>query len=185
VCDTHLNVVRPIRPGGRVPNAASWSAAMDAAGRHVAFVSAATNLAPGDRNRTTDVFVADLHTGGIELVSRSASGGSANGASAAPALSADGRFVAFHSDASDLICAKDCAAAREDINLLWDVFLYDRATRTMSRLSADGDNGWMEASTGPALDARGDVIAFSSRHPIDGNDIRNDFDLFVRVPPVP
>jgi len=180
VCDTNLNVVRPIRAGDRVPNGASWGASLDAAGRHVAFVSAATNLAPGDRNRSPDVFVADLRTGKIELVSRSAGGGSANGASGAPALSADGRLVVFQSDASDLVCAKNCAA-REDINLLWDVFVYDRSTRTMTRLSADGANGWIEPSVGPALDARGEVIAFSSRHPIDGNDVRNDFDVFVRV----
>jgi Tol biopolymer transport system component len=179
VCDTTLNVVRPIH-GDRVPNGASWDASMDAAGRHVAFVSASTNLASGDRNRAPDVFVADLESGEIELISRSAGGGTANGASGAPALSADGRFVAFQSDASDLICAKNCDA-REDVNLLWDVFVYDRSTRTMTRLSADGANGWIEPSVGPALDARGDVIAFSSRHPIDGSDVRNDFDVFVRV----
>jgi hypothetical protein len=49
------------------------------------------------------------------------------------------------------------------------------------RLSANGANGWIEPSVGPALDARGEVIAFSSRHPIDGNDVRNDFDVFVRA----
>jgi Tol biopolymer transport system component len=187
VCDTDSGGRRPIPTGGRAANGASWSAAIDAAGRHVAFVSEATNLAAGDRNRAADVFVADLQTGTVELISRSAGGGSANGRSGAPALSADGRFVAFQSEASDLVCAKNCAPAQEDINLLWDVFLYDRSTRTMSRLSAHAGQVWMEASTGPALDARAEVTAFSSRHPTDDGDVRNDFDLFVRgrAPSVP
>lgn len=72
------------------------------------------------------------------------------------------------------------------MNLLWDVFLYDRVRRAMTRLSADPTGGWMETSGGPSLDAAAAVVAFSSRHPMDANDGRNDFDLFVRAaPPVP
>jgi TolB protein len=156
-----------------------WRPVISADGRYVAFVSGATNLVAGDRNRSPDVFLADLKTGSIELVSRSATGGSANGRSAAPALSADARFVAFQSEASDLVCARRCAPADDDINLLWDVFVLDRRDHSMTRLSADAGGGWMEASVGPALDSAGGVIAFSSRHPRDAADVKNDFDLFV------
>ena len=50
----------------------------------------------------------------------------------------------------------------------------------MIRISA-GPGGWAEESAAPQVDAAGDVIAFTSRHPIDERDIKNDFDLFVRV----
>jgi Tol biopolymer transport system component len=164
-------------------NGASWGPAINASGRHVAFVSIATNLASGDRNGVADVFIADLQSGSVELVSVSARGGSANGSSGSPALSADGRFVAFQSDASDLVCASACPLDTEDINLLWDVFLLDRQARTITRMSTDPAGGWMEASVGPAIDAAGRVVAFSSRHPTGELDNRNDFDLFIRATP--
>lgn len=180
VHDTQLRTTTPVGVGrsGRLPETASWGPALSADGRHVAFVSAATDLVSGDRNRSSDVFLADLQLGSIELVSRSASRASGNGASRAPALSADGRFVAFQSLASDLICSQ-CSRALEDINLLWDVFVLDRQTGTLTRVSTDAAGGWMEPSGGPALDASGGLVAYSSRHPIDATDTQNDFDLFV------
>jgi hypothetical protein len=148
----------------------------------VAFVSDATNLVPGDKNRLADVFLYDTSTGSTVLVSHGAKGGAANGASALPAISADGGVVAFQSDASDLVCARQCGAAVEDINLLPDVFLFDRATAAVTLISGDRTGGWMAPSVAPALDASGRVVTFTSRHPIDASDDRNDFDLFVRVP---
>jgi Tol biopolymer transport system component len=171
VRDNQLNTTFRVSEG--------WRPVISADGRYVAFVSGATNLVAGDRNRSPDVFLADLKTGSIELVSRSATGGSANGRSMAPALSADARFVAFQSEASDLVCARHCAPADDDINLLWDVFVLDRRDHSMTRLSADAAGGWMEASVGPSVDSAGDVMAFSSRHPTDAADVKNDFDLFV------
>jgi Tol biopolymer transport system component len=167
-------------PGGMPPDGSSSDPAMSRDGRYVAFVSEATNLVAGDRNRSADVFLRDLHTHSLVLISRSASGGAANGRSGNPAVSADGRFVAFQSQASDLVCARRCPAAVEDINLLSDVFLLDRVSGLVSRISA-GPGGWAEESAAPQIDAAGDVIAFSSRHPIDERDIKNDFDLFIRV----
>jgi Tol biopolymer transport system component len=165
---------------GMPPDGSSSDPAISRDGRYVAFASEATNLVPGDRNRSADVFLRDLRTHSAVLISRSASGGAANGRSGNPAVSADGRLVAFQSQASDLICARRCPAAVEDINLLSDVFLFDRVTDLMIRISA-GPAGWAEESAAPQVDAAGDVIAFTSRHPIDAQDDRNDFDLFVRV----
>jgi Tol biopolymer transport system component len=167
-------------PPDRLPaDGASWAPSISADGRYVAFVSAATNLVPGDRNRAADVFLADLTTRSLELVSRNASGAAANGPSGSPAVSGDGRFVVFQSDASDLLCTRRCTLASEDINLLWDVFLLDREKRTIVRISGDAAAGWIEPSAGAALSAAGEVLVFSSRHPIDQADTRNDFDLFV------
>jgi Tol biopolymer transport system component len=167
--------------GGRPADGDNWSPVISANGEVVAFVSSATNLVGDDRNRSSDVFLADLHSGSIELVSRSSKHGSGNGASRSPALSWDGRFVVFQSEASDLVCSARCGAADEDINLLWDVFLLDRQTGKMTRVSEDKTGGWMEGSGGPAIDAAGEVVAFSSRHPIDAADTKNDFDLFIAL----
>ena len=169
-----------VAPGGRPADGPSWSPVISADGRYVAFVSGAANLVPDDRNGSADVFVADLHTGVTELVSRSIRSGTANGPSSGPAISSDGRFIALQSEASDLVCARRCPAEAEDINLLPDVFLLDRRTGVMARLSADGTGGWMEASSGPSIDASGTVVTFSSRRPIDASDQSHDFDLFVR-----
>jgi hypothetical protein len=49
----------------------------------------------------------------------------------------------------------------------------------MTRLSGDREEAWMEPSSGPSIDATGSVVAFSSRHPTDASDKRNDFDLYV------
>jgi Tol biopolymer transport system component len=169
--------------GAQPPNDASSMPSISADGRSVAFVSMATNLGLRDRNKSSDVFLYDVPTGAITLVSRGAGGGTANGSSVSPAISADGRFVAFQSDASDLACARNCRPGLEDINLLPDVFVFDRTTGEITCISLDREGTWLEESGAPAIDATGAVVAFPSRHPISPNDLLNDFDLFVRVEP--
>lgn len=166
---------------GQPANGGSWAPVLSGDGRYVAFASVATNLVPGDRNRGPDVFLHDRSTATTELVSRSARRGAANGTSINPAISHDGRLIAFQSEASDLVCAQRCGAAQEDINLLFDVFVFDRTTGRTRRVSAGPAAGWMEESGGPAMSGRGDVLAFTSRHPSDSRDGANDFDLFIAV----
>jgi len=159
----------------------SWAPAVNRDGRFVAFVSEARNLGGGSRNRAPDVFLRDGKTGAMTLVSRGADGGDASGSSASPSISADGRFVAFQSDAPNLVCDKRCSEADQDINLLWDIFVFDASQGTIARVSADATGEWMEGSRGPALDASGNVLAFASRHPIDEQDNADDYDLFVNI----
>jgi Tol biopolymer transport system component len=161
------------------PNGPSYLPAISADGRWIAFVSNATDLVTGDENELSDVFLHDLHTSKTSLVSRSASGEPANGASSRPAISANGQYVAFESDASNLVCSRRCSARDLDINLLFDVFVFDRSSGVITRLSKDPESGWMEPSRSPAIDGSGNVIAFSSRRPTDDRDRRDDFDLFV------
>ena len=181
--DSQLDMTRCVSraKGARDPRGSSYDGAISGDGRYVAFVSEDSALAPDDRNRSADVFLHDVHAGSTILVSRSAAGGVANGASRHPSISADGRFVAFQSDASDLVCATRCSASDEDINLLPDVFLFDRLTGRIRRISADAGAGWTEDSIGPAISGDGSVIAFSSRHPIDAADINHDYDLFILI----
>jgi Tol biopolymer transport system component len=70
----------------------------------VAFRSAATNLVPGDDNGQPDIFIKDLDTGALHRI------GGADGASEAPALTAEGRYVGFQSRATDLVTPDTNAA---------------------------------------------------------------------------
>ena len=121
----------------------------------------------------------DLVTGITEVVSRTPSGRPANGPSLRPALSQDGATVAFQSLASNLVCEGTCQGGQPDINLVWDVFVYDRFARRIARVSTDIGEEWMENSRAPSLDDAGQVLAFGSRHPINGRDEARDEDLYV------
>src|SRR6184192_2392776 len=89
--------------GAGLANGRSFVPALSADGRIAAFYSDASNLVTGDSNGLRDVFVRDRGTGQTTRVSVSSSGAEANGDSFAPSLSADGRYVAFASAASNLV----------------------------------------------------------------------------------
>src|SRR2546428_413238 len=88
---------------GTQANGASDRAAISGDGRFVAFRSSASNLVPGDTNGALDVFVHDRETGETTIASIASDGTQGNGSSSRPSLSADGRFVAFTSSASNLV----------------------------------------------------------------------------------
>ena len=169
-------------PSGEPGNHSSQRSAISSDGGYVAFVSDATNLVSGDHNRGADVFLYERATGTITAVSRGVSGGTANGASANPAISSNGALVAFQSQASNLLCAGRCQPPRDDINLVSDVFLFDRRSALLERVSAGSPDEWLEESVAPALDGTGRILAFSSKRPTDALDAVHDFDLFVRMP---
>ena len=100
---------------------------ISANGRYVAFSSDASNLVAGDTNGRGDVFVRDRATGKTERLSLSTARKQTNGSSDDPTISADGRFVAFASEASNLV--------NGDTNNLRDVFARDRATGTTTLVS--------------------------------------------------
>jgi Tol biopolymer transport system component len=165
--------------GGRAADGPSYAPAISGDGHYVAFVSEATNL--GRRrydHGAANVYVRDLATRVTDLVSRTPAGSPGNGPSGYPSISADGRFVVFQSDASDLTCGEHCPSADRDINLVTDIFRFDRSSGRTERISR-GRLPWMEPSIGPAMDRSGAVIAFASRHPLDQADDRHDYDLFV------
>jgi Tol biopolymer transport system component len=107
-----------VSTSGAQANGYSSYPTISADGRFVAFVSFASNLVPGDTNGKNDVFVRDRQSGKTERVNVSASGAQANNSSTYPAISADGRFVAFESRATNLVPG--------DTNGRFDVFVAER-----------------------------------------------------------
>src|SRR5947199_161835 len=115
---------------GAQADGGSGGASISANGRFVAFASGATNLAGGDTNGVQDVFVRNLGTRTTKRVSVSSAGPQGDGNSFAPTISANGRFVAYASSATNLVGG--------DTNSGDDVFLRDRKTgktRLLSRSS--------------------------------------------------
>jgi Tol biopolymer transport system component len=156
--------------------APGFPAAVSADGRYVAFDDAASNLVPGDTNNRFDVFVRDRQTGTTERVSVGTGGVQANGNSFGPAISADGRYVAYFSSASNLVPG--------DTNDANDVFVYDRLTGTAERVSIDGsgnETNQFEGSNQPTISADGRYVAFaSSASNLVPGDTNNAEDIFVR-----
>jgi Tol biopolymer transport system component len=115
--------------------------AISADGRYVAFQSRASNLVPGDTSNAADVFVHDRQTGETTRVSVDSAGNQGNADSHFPAISADGRYVAFQSLASNLVPG--------DTNNAADVFVYDRQTGETTRVSVDsaGNQGSIQSGS--------------------------------------
>jgi Tol biopolymer transport system component len=133
----------------------SYDPAISADGRFVAFRSFADNLVPNDLNGFHDIFVHDLQTGTTEIVSVDSSGAQANNNSWSPTISADGRYVVFYSDATNLVA--------NDVNGFRDIFVHDRVTGITELVSVDSTgvqgNG---DSIDPTISADGSIVAFSS-----------------------
>lgn len=152
-----------------------WSAnpSISADGRFVAFDTEAYNLVPGDTNGDADVFVHDRLTGLTKRVSVDSLGLQGDEDSCVPSLSADGRFVAFHSPASNLV--------PEDTNGAFDVFIHDCETGVTERVSVDGlgvqGNEWSYRSL---ISADGRMVAFESEATnLVLADTNNSWDIFV------
>jgi cysteine-rich repeat protein len=140
--------------GGEVAGS-STTPVLSGDGRFVAFRSTAAALVAGDTNGQADVFVYDRLTGAVVRASVGAGGVQANGASAMPALSADGTLVAFQSSATNLVPG--------DTNGQADVFVRDLLAGETARI--DLGPGGVQAngvSSAPALSADGTVVVFTS-----------------------
>lgn len=111
----------------------SFSPTLSDDGRHVAFYSYANNLVPGDTNEHEDIFVKDRQTGGIVMASVASDGTIGNGDSYKPVMSANGKFVVFRSQASNLVPG--------DTNRRWDIFVRDLTLNQTTRVSVSSSGG--------------------------------------------
>jgi Tol biopolymer transport system component len=171
-----MRLVSVSRAGGNA-NSGSAGSVISGNGRYVAFYSFATDLVANDANGQADVFVRDLGTNTTRRVSVDSAGRQVNGDSSmvAPAISANGRYVAFVSDATDLVA--------NDTNGQPDVFLRDTVARTTRRISVGmgGVPGNDTSGLGsPSISADGRYIAFVSAASNLVPDDTAAIDVFVR-----
>ena len=159
---------------GAQANGDSGISAISYDGRYVALESGATNLVTVDANGQSDVFVHDRQTGVTTLVSVSSAGVQANDISENASISADGRFVAFTSSATNLVSG--------DMNAAQDIFVRDiqSGTTTLVTMNSAGAQA-NSTSYSPQISANGQYVVFSSRatNLVDG-DTNNSQDIFVR-----
>jgi hypothetical protein len=144
-------------------------------GRFTAFDSEATTLVQGDTNGSADVFVHDASTGVTERVSVATDGTQGAEDSQGPSLSRNGRFVAFYSDADNLVA--------NDHNQVQDVFVRDRQTGTTTLVSVSGGSGTSgnASSFSPAISGNGRFVLFvSDAMNLVQGDTNHVRDIFVR-----
>jgi Tol biopolymer transport system component len=123
-------------------------------GRYVAFDSTSTNLVPGDLNSIDDIFVRDTRVGTTLRVSVDADGGDSNNNSGEPSISADGRYVAFRSGATDLVPGGTPSGG---------VFVRDLQSATTELVAGEsfGDLSIIEHLE-PSISANGRFVAFTT-----------------------
>jgi hypothetical protein len=152
-------------------------------GGWVAFESAATNLNGGctllscpnggDKNNADDVFLYEVATGNLTLVSVASGGGTGNGASNRPSISANGRRILFQSDATDL--------GVSDGNGTADVYLRDLASGQTSLVSTGPSGQGDKASTSPSISANGRFVSFDTKATnFASGDTGGDVDVYVK-----
>jgi Tol biopolymer transport system component len=162
-----------VKSGGGQSNGDSGNPSISANGRFVAFWSEATNLVAGDTNGKFDIYVHDRWKKKTKRVSVKSDGGQSNGDVDIPSISGDGRFVAFRSDATDLV--------GNDTNGKIDVFVHDRRKKRTKRVSVrTGGAQASDSSVDPSISANGRYVAFRSRATdLVGFDTNGKFDVFV------
>src|SRR5439155_3820783 len=159
---------------GTQGNSESLWPAINADGRYVVYYSSASNLVPWDTNAAYDVFLRDVVNGTTERVSVRSDGVEGNKSSSWPAISADGRYVAFQSVATNLFAG--------DTNVGDDVFVRDRETGATDRISEGLDGALANSrSDYPFISADCRYVAFwSGASNLVQDDTNGVYDIFVR-----
>ena len=169
---TGRTTVMSVASDGQPGNGASYSPSISADGRYVAFASEATNLVRGDTNGATDIFVHDRETGRTTRVTVASDGTQVNGDSFTPSISGDGRFVAFTTDAGNVVAGDDNRAS--------DVFVHDGQTgRTVLVSVASHGHPSARGNFAPCLSADGRTVAFVTDGPLVADDTNNSEDVYV------
>ncbi len=157
--------------GNTIGNGYSTAQVFSGDGSKIAFSSYATNLGPHDANGTTDIYVRDLNTGVISLVSTGASG-EGDSFSDRPSLNFDGTMVAFQSAATNLVTG--------DTNGFQDIFVKNLTTGAVTRILGAGGVQGNEDSGGVIFSPDGTHIAFySAADNLVAGDTSGRVDIFL------
>jgi len=159
-----------VKSNGSEVNTDNDSGAVSANGRFVAFESGGQFTA-GDSGSDHDVFVHDLKTGRTARASLKSNGHEATGDSEQASISANGRYVAFASDAK---------LSTHDTNGVADVYVHDMKTGKTTRVSVATNGGQGLADSGnPSISADGRQVAFESDAPLAASDLNGVADVYV------
>ena len=162
-----------VMPNGMVGAGASSQPAINQDGRYIAFTSTTPTLVPGDGNGGADVFLRDRTGGTTTRVSVTTAGLEAEPGSGSPAISADGRVIAFDSTATDLIA--------HDVNQSADVFVRNLNTLVTTMVSVDNGNVPTEGSSHtPSISADARYVSFTSWGQLVPDDENYLDDIYVR-----
>ena len=174
---TNTTVLVSKNAQGVVANDASTSPAISDDGTLVVFTSLASNLVPNVSGGADRLYAKDIVTGAIECVSRNSAGTPIhfNKFLDGFAISGNGRYVAFVSDASSV--------TPDDTSPHADVFVFDRETQSVELISKGTQGGSGNAdSSYVRISSNGRYVAFSSRatNLIANDQTNGNFDVFVR-----
>lgn len=179
--EDQTELVSRTHSGQRSTSVTTYRSVVDisADGRFVAFDSRRHDLVSDDNNTSVDVFVVDRDTGLIERVSVASDGTEGNWASYDPSISADGRYVAFFSFASNLV-PTDTNQSGKTANVGGDVFVHDRQTGETERVSVSsaGEEGNLGGEDFPTISPDGRYVSFMS---ISGNLVEGGTDQELRL----
>jgi Tol biopolymer transport system component len=155
-------------------NNASTAPSISSDGRYVAFESQADNLVAGDILGFDDIFVRDRQTPTTTRVSVDSNGAEGSGHSYSPSISGDGRYVAFESNANDLVTG--------DTNPLSDIFVHELPGGPTTLVSVDSFDAQdvPSSSFSPSISADGRYVAFDSNAILVADDTNGTVDIFVR-----
>lgn len=157
---------------GDLANAGCGGAAVSADGRFVAFSSGALNLA-APPSSVEQIYVRETMTGQTTRVSVNNLGEAAIDECKYPAVSGDGRYVAFWSRANNLDPA--------DNNIYPDIFVHDRLTAATTLVCVDSNGTSVSGEAGAlSISADGRYVAFVTGAPLDPIDQNATFDIYVR-----
>lgn len=154
---------------------AEYTVVISGNGRYVAFSSFSNDLVPDDTNVAQDIFLHDRNTGVTSLVSVDSSGNPANHNAYYPSISGNGRYIAFESEATNLVS--------DDSNGFKDVFVHDTQTGETVRVSVthDGQQSNHDSfiTINRAISEDGRFVSFDSYAdnlvPNDTNTVRDAF----------
>ncbi|MDQ1659821.1 MAG: hypothetical protein QOD41_4904 [Cryptosporangiaceae bacterium] len=155
-----------VNTAGKQANGWSGGASISGDGKFVVFESDATNLVANDTNGKRDVFLRDVAGKRTVRLSGGVGAAEANGKTFAPRISADGKFVTFGSEATNLVPGETATGQ--------DQYLYDRKAKVTRRIAPAGAHGYDGSPSGD-----GRLIAFSSPDPIDPADTNGSTDVYV------
>ncbi|MEC7232103.1 MAG: hypothetical protein VXW31_04115 [Planctomycetota bacterium] len=163
--------------GGQGADALTWQPRISGDGRWITYESRATDLVVGDTNGVKDVFLYDVQSGQTSRVSVNEAGEQGDDDSEDPSISDDGRYIAYSSQADNLVAGVITDGFAEN------VFVHDRMTGTVTLASIGPQGQVSDTYVGePQISPEGGWVVFSTRSALVNEDLNGQTDVFIYGP---